>query len=169
MKEEIKNRLDKLEKQGWILIGELEYEGNNPFGTGRGDLEPFFLYVKYSEYGYTYSFCKGITSVCVFDYFILEKRYSINTILCSYISQDRLYGRLDNGNWLGQKADGLKIRLTGYKDWIEVDEDFLNGKINLAELEQKFRTEKEKEWFASFQDNEFCTNKEEMKTAKIYT
>ena len=155
------------EKKGWILIGELECGEKNPLPTS--DNEPYFMYARYcDEKGYCYSITKSFTKIAHFDYFYLPKRYSINTILCSYISFDRDYGKLPCNKRLMTLADGFKIRLAGYKDWIEVDDEFLNGKINMDELELKFRTDKETIWLKQCRESNMNKDKESQKLLKNY-
>ena len=171
----IDNLIYKRERMGWMLIGELESGDKCCLPTESSDMEPFFLYMRF-ELGnddnpiYRYSITKGILKIGHFDDFEFPKRYSINTILCSYISVDRDYGRLSNGNHLMTKAEGFKIRLAGNKDWIEVDDDFLNGRINMDELELKFRTDKEEKWIDCLKKREYFkedASQEMLKTYKI--
>ena len=165
-KEEREERSREREKEGWILIGELECGERGPFPTGQSDIHPYFLYTKF-ELGedntpiYYYSITKAISNVWNFDYFIMTKRYSINTLLCMYISADRDHGRL-NGGHLITRADGFKIRLAGYKDWIEVNDDFLNGRITLDELETKFRGEGEYLYIEDLKKNSYMQSKEDQ-------
>lgn len=138
-----REKIEKYEKEGWIFLGEVECCDKVPFPTGENDF-PYFLYTKYDNGKYWYSICTfGIQNVYWHDHFYFDKRYSINTILCAYISADRHYGRIDD-RVIGRRAEGFKIRLVGYDSWIEVNEDYLNLRITIDELEQTFRSDRVK-------------------------
>lgn len=170
---EMEKRIQKVVQEGWILIGEIEYDKKSPFPTF--DNEPFFLYVRCvinnNICEYCYSICKGLLSIRVFDYFSFSTRYSINTILCWYISADRDHGRLPSGHHLVTTSHELKIRLVGYRDWIEVDDDFLHNRINLDELELRFRSDKEERHINYLKsiDTEDVVFQEKLKNYKIIT
>ena len=167
IEEKRKIKIERLEKQGWILIGELEAKGRFCFPTDTP--EPWFLYVRYCEDGrYCYDIATGLLHIGHFDYFYLPRRFSINTILCMYISQDKDYGRLSDGSHVVTKADGQKIRLVGYKDWIEVDNEFLEGKIALDELELKFRTNKENLWLKRGKKSKYIQDETSQKLLENY-
>ena len=55
-----------------------------------------------------------------------KKRYSINTILTSFISRDLQFQGIGNPTL---NSEYLKIRLIGNKEWLYPDIDFLNKKI----------------------------------------
>lgn len=167
---DFEEKIKKIVDRGWILIGEVEFDKKNPFACGIDDV-PYYMYTKYDNYKgnsqYHYSFCRGLNSVSFEDWFILDNRYSINTILTMFISADRDHGRL-NGGHLMTKCDEFRVRLVGYKDWIEVDDDFLNSRITLAELEEKFRSNKEKLHIESMKKNPYMQNEEDQEMLKTY-
>jgi hypothetical protein len=164
------------EDRGWILIGEVEWGEIYPF-MKYSDERPVFFYTRTykgleDKIYYEYTFGLNFTDPTYLCWnWSEEKRYSINTLLTSFISQDLIFQASPDGRYylspekVGEK---LKIRLCGYKDWLYPDIDYLNQKINMDELELKFRTDKEKNIknSKSLQENSLMT-KEEIKNWKI--
>ena len=132
------------EKQGWILVGEVEWGEHFPFGKYKEE-EAYFLFMRSrlssnEETYYEYSFGKTFTNpTAECWYFEYKKRYSINTILTSFISRDLQFQGLGNPTL---NSEYLKIRLIGSKEWLYPNIDFLNKKIDMDELEKKFRSSK---------------------------
>lgn len=166
------------EKRGWILIGEVEWGEIYPFGKYSDNERPHFFYVRtlvhegkaYYDYTFGLNFLDP-TYLCWM--WQEEKRYSINTLLTSFISQDLVFQASPEGRYYinpEKVGNKLKIRLCGYTDWLYPDMDYCNKKIGMDELELKFRTDKEKtiKNSDSIQNNQFMT-KAEIENWKIIT
>jgi len=167
--------IKRSEERGWILIGEIEWGDSYPFGKYKDDERPHFFYTRTFKGNedktyYEYTFGLGFIdpSYLCFNW-VEEKRYSINTLLTSFISHDLVfeYSPMSGGRPI-LPSNKLQIRLVGSKDWLYPDVDFLNKKIDMDELELKFRTDKEKimKNSKSLQENPYMT-KEEIKNWKL--
>lgn len=151
----IKERIN----EGWILIGEVEFNHSKYTECG-DDRLPYYLYVRKSdaltndhpdEGVYHYAIANNLITVHGFTPYIITGRISIATFLKMYISADRIHGRI-NGNVLGTNFEQCKIRLVGLTDWIEPDMDYYNGKISLKELENKHRSNKNEKFKEKYPD-----------------
>jgi hypothetical protein len=178
--EKIANRekaIKRSEKEGWILIGEVEWGEIYPFGQYSDNERPHFLYCKTTIdkkgkawYGYTFGL-NFLDPTYLCWYWEEEKRYSINTILTSFISQDLIFQASPEGrHYINPEKVGekLRIRLCGCTDWLYPDIDYLLKKIDMDELELKFRTDKEKNIknSKSVQENPYMSENE-IKNWKI--
>lgn len=146
-----KKAIKASEEKGWILIGEVEWGDYFPFGKFREE-EPYFLFMRadinHEEIKYIYSFSKNFCRPLDEGWgFVFNKRYSINTILTFFISQDLQFQGMGNPVL---KSKYLKMKLVGNKDWLYPDVDFLNRKIDMDELEKKFRSDKAKNQYFLF-------------------
>ena len=161
--------LKECEKQGWIFIGEIEFK-YNPFSKYKDD-EPVFLYVKpnlneeQTNLSYIYGFGRGIHSPTFLSYFEMKKRYSITTILQYFISHDHICSGV-NGRYELPASKQLQCRLAGTTEWILPNEDFLNKKIEIDDLEKLWRTDKETKIIENYQNNQFASKETKEKVLK---
>lgn len=139
--EEYKDRIEKANKEKWICLGEVEEYREDPkkgfscFECSNFDHNYLFRYKDY----YMYSIAPSYYQVGFVNPIIInDLEISALTFLVVYISADRDFGRL-NGGSVGYKCNNFKIRFVGMTEWLSVDEDFLNYKINLTQLEEKYR------------------------------
>lgn len=138
-----KTGIRRSEEQGWIVIGELEWGDHFPFGKFKEE-EAYFLFARSivgdEKASYEYCFGKIFTNPMLEGWwFNFDKRYSINTILTFFISQDLQFASMGNPVL---KSEHLKIRLVGNQDWLYPNVEFLNGVMQMDELEKKFRSNK---------------------------
>lgn len=164
----MKEELGRFEKEGWIFIGEIEFK-YNPFSKYRDD-EPVFLYVKSSYHEvqnkmwYYYGFGRGINTPTHMTFFELDKRYSITTLLQWFISHDQVCTGVQGRYEL--PANKQACRLAGMQEWIYPNEDFLNKKIELDDLEKLWRTDKEKKVIEEYQHNKYASKEDKEKVLK---
>lgn len=126
----------------WVCMGELEE--SVPRGTcfeTTHDEWYLFKYKKKVNNCWLWSIAPSADVAFAFDQFMTDIDISPLTFLVYFISQDRIFGRCDGGS-IGRKCSGFKIRFVGMTEWLEVDDDFYNCRINLLELENKFRKHK---------------------------
>jgi hypothetical protein len=158
----------KEEKEGWIFIGEIEFK-YNPFSKYKDD-EPVFMYVKTSidlddtKMWYYYGFGRGILAPTYMTFFELDKRYSLTTILQCFISHDQIFRGVNGTCKLN--ANIQACRLAGMTEWILPNEDFLNKKIEMEDLEKNWRTDKESKKIEEFQDNNYASDEQKSKVLK---
>lgn len=139
-----KKGIRRSEEQGWIVIGELEWGDHFPFGKFKEE-EPYFLFARsvLEDNTASYDYCFGklfINPMLEGWWFRFDKRYSINTILTFFISQDLQFEGMGRPIL---KSEHLKIRLVGSKDWLYPNIEFLQNRIQLDDLERNFRSNKE--------------------------
>ena len=163
---EKEERRKEAEKEGWIFIGEIEFK-YNPFNKYRDD-EPVFMYVKFISYKegvyYRYGFGRGITTPHLMTVFDLEKRYSITTVLQWFISHDQVCtGSTGKYELLAMKQGA---RLAGMTEWILPNEDFLNKKVEVENLEKIWRTDKENKIIAQYLVNEYASDENKAEILK---
>lgn len=134
--------IEKKNKKNWICIGEVEelLENKNKSFFECSDSEHNYLF-RSKNNNYMYSIAPSYAQVGFVNPIILDIEVSIITFLIMFISMDREYGRI-NGHGIGNKANAHKIRLAGMKEWLTTNEDFLNNKISLLELEQLINKQK---------------------------
>lgn len=169
---EEKKELNKNEKSGWIFIGEIEFK-YNPFSKYIDD-EPVFMYVKtaYHEIQntmwYYYGFGRGINSPTYMTYFEFDKRYSLTTLLQWFISHDQICSGAEGRYELPSSKQAC--RLAGMTEWILPNEDFLNKKIEIDDLEKFWRTDKETKQIIEYQNNRYASkeNKKEVLEKGFY-
>jgi hypothetical protein len=158
----------KEEKEGWIFIGEIEFK-YNPFSKYKDD-EPVFMYVKTSinldgtKMWYYYGFGRGILNPTYMTFFGLDKRYSLTTILQYFISHEIIFKGVNDTYKLA--ANLQACRLAGMTEWILPNEDFLNKKIEIEDLEKNWRTDKESKKIEEFQDNKYASDEDKAKVLK---
>lgn len=164
----MENELIKSEKDGWIFIGEIEFK-YSPFSKYIDD-EPVFMYARsytnkeQTKIHYEYGFGRGINTPTYMSYFILEKRYSITTVLQFYISHDMECSGA-SGRYI-MLANKQACRLAGMTEWILPNEQFLNKEIELENLEKLWRTDKENKVIAEFQNNRYASDESKEKVLK---
>lgn len=161
------------EKEGWILIGELEWGDVFPFSSykfEKGEL-PWFLFtkVRFDKESpiYYYSFATSLIAAKMSDWILAyPTRYSVNTILTDFISRDFVYqySPLRGGKPI-RKSEDLKIKLVG-SDWIYPNKEYLNKEINIEELESLFRSDREKDWRDKMMKNKYMSE-DDKKNLKI--
>jgi len=169
-----KKELRLAEKEGWIFIGEIEFK-YSPFSKYRDD-EPVFMYMKAAvnekeqKVDYWYGFSRGIACPTYLSYFTLDKRYSINTVLQFYISHDIILQRDPNGNRPILPSEKQAYRFAGSKEWVYPNDDFLNKRIELDDLEKLWRSDKEQKWIDEYMHNQYASeeDKNNVKTNGRY-
>jgi hypothetical protein len=160
--------LKECEKQGWIFIGEIEFK-HSPFSIYI-DNEPVFLYAKtvlneeQTNVFYIYGFGRGINTPTRLFNFEMKKRYSITTVLQWCISHDVIFSGPDERRELSGNKQA--VRLAGMTEWIFPNEDFLNKKTEIYDLEKLWRTDKEAKIVEQFQKNQFASKEDKEKALK---
>ena len=130
------------DKEDWVCMGELEESSPREtcFETSYDEWYLFKCKKKINNC-WLWVIAPSADRAFVFDQFLIDIDISPLTFLVYFISQDRIFGKQD-GMSIGRKCTDFKIRFVGMTEWLEVDDDFLNKKIGLLELENKFRKHK---------------------------
>lgn len=130
------------DKNDWIHIGEVEEPVTKKTCFETTDSEWHLFKFKEKHDGWwVWSIAPSAERAFMYDTFMMDIDVSPLTFLVYFISQDRIYGRTDAGRLIKTCQD-MKIRFVGMTEWLEVDDDFLNKRIDLLELENKFRKHK---------------------------
>jgi hypothetical protein len=141
--EEFRNRIEIENKEKWICLGEVEEYREDPnkgfscFECSDSPHNYLFRYKDNSDF-WMYSIASSYRQAGFVNPFIINMELSPLTFLVMYISADREFGIL-NSSHIGHKCNNSKIRFVGMTEWLSVDDDFLNYRISLEQLEQKFR------------------------------
>lgn len=139
-KEEYRERVIAHNKKHWICIGEVEeLKEETPYRSLHSVIEcsdaPNNYLFRHRTINCMYSIAPSYYQVGFVNPFITDKEISAITFLVMLISCSIEYGR----NMI-KPCSKNKIRLKGMTNWLEYNDDYLNGKINLEELNKIYST-----------------------------